>query len=680
MFSVPRYDPGKRPSPEKKNKSKKKRKKSLSHEHSVQSSGHKPTHEQLSIHHEGEGSSKISTSINRDDSEDLTKPTSQENGDTQASMEVTQEDIQILETNETLHDDDEEDQEPDKLSSIDQIEVKRALRVAELPIDDVAQTWKLAPFLVKNLKRDGFESFFPIQALSIPDIITSERHPYVRARDICISARTGSGKTLAYLLPILNALSGRKIRRLSALIILPSRDLAMQVHSVLQSYVENSDLKAGLAVGQSDFAAEQESLTIDRDASDIRSLNQKLMLERSNLDLALAVHGGINDIQISQKRIDHAVDILVCTPGRLMMHLDETPGFSLKYLKFLVVDEADRLLSERYQNWVDRVTKAAGVNDAKSSINDLTGPERLHHVPLDPIRGNSRRLNLSSSGSSFADSVRRPVQLRKFLVSATMTRDPQKLASLGLINPKFFDVNQLSGKGQSEKFSVPPKLEEFTVVCTAEQKPVVLCASILQERQRQEKGIIVVFTASVESTHRLARLLQLIWEAAGYGKQTAVTEFSSALSQEQRSALVSRSKESDCDIEVIVCSDGMSRGIDIENVTMVINYDVPRLAKQYVHRIGRTARAGKSGKSVSVLKHDQVGPFKRMRRNILNPERVQVTEVDKSQARRVVPVYKECLANLRAVLEAETDGEISPLDTIPEDIYHANKDDGDDHF
>ena len=124
----------------------------------------------------------------------------------------------------------------------------------------------------------------------------------------------------------------------------------------------------------------------------------------------------------------------------------------------------------------------------------------------------------------------------------------------------------------------------------------------------------------------------------------------------------------------------MSRGIDIENVTMVINYDVPRLAKQYVHRIGRTARAGKSGKSVSVLKHDQVGPFKRMRRNILNPERVEATEVDKSQARRVVPVYKECLANLRAVLEAETDGEISPLDPIPEDISHANEDDGDDHF
>ncbi len=121
-------------------------------------------------------------------------------------------------------DDFDETQENTKVHSP---ELENALRLSKLPIKDVAKLWNLAPFLVRNLEEDDYNSFFPIQALVIPDVIASERHAHIRNRDVCVSAPTGSGKTLSFVLPVLNSLAGRRVRRLRALVVLPSRDLGM---------------------------------------------------------------------------------------------------------------------------------------------------------------------------------------------------------------------------------------------------------------------------------------------------------------------------------------------------------------------------------------------------------------------------------------------------------------------
>ena len=130
----------------------------------------------------------------------------------------------IKSTNEGIDDfDHDENENQDDLEQSD--EVKRAMRMSKIPIKDAAKIWKLAPFLVENLENDDYESFFPIQALVIPDVISSERHAHIRNRDICVASPTGSGKTLAFVIPVLNSLSGRQIRRLRSLVVLPSRDL-----------------------------------------------------------------------------------------------------------------------------------------------------------------------------------------------------------------------------------------------------------------------------------------------------------------------------------------------------------------------------------------------------------------------------------------------------------------------
>ena len=405
------------------------------------------------------------------------------------------------------------------------------------------------------------------------------------------------------------------------------------------------------------------------------------------------------------------MDVLVCTPGRLVDHLDNTPGFTLQHLRFLVVDEADRLLSQTYHNWIKRVIDSANgasvaawheINKSPSNgcLSNKAPP--LVETPdgcsydIDMItwrRGGTAgdESSFNTNESSVVSTVCRPLQLRKMLYSATLTRDPQKLATLRLVNPKHFDARKVRetglqdtiyGKDSNNRYSMPHQLLEYSVECTAEQKPIVLLALLLERldiltdtdtTKGKKKSVVAVFTSSLESTHRLARLLQLLWKAANYGSPDAVAEFSSSLNQKERSHLVKRCGDAEDNISVVVCSDGMSRGMDIEQVGTVINYDVPGFAKTYVHRCGRTARAGKEGSAISLLKGGQRSQFTKMRHLIDDPERVQSMGVKKNLVKGVVNVYKKSLKRLADVVSAEQSGDFRPTDPIPADMFPSNE-------
>ena len=534
-------------------------------------------------------------------------------------------------------------------------EIEAAKRIAELPLLQVAKAWNLPQFLIDNLQRDGFEHFFPIQALAIPDVMASERHSHLRCRDVCIAAPTGSGKTLAYVLPVVHSLARRQIRRLRALVVLPSRDLAIQVHRVFERYVEGSDLRVGLAIGQTDFRKEQLALLEGQP-------KEQLKLDPGNVALALRIAR-----EGDRRTTIHAspFDILVCTPGRLIDHMDNTPGFHLHDLRLLVVDEADRLMTQSYQNWIKRVMEDANAASIarhkelveKGSItSELPRPISWRRGGVEGDTGDT--FNTNDSYNNVVSSVVHPVQLRKFLVSATLTKDPQKLASFRLVNPKHFDVHQML-HADNKKYGMPPSLAEWTVECTAEQKPLVLLALLLE---RLPEGMIIVFTSNLDSTHRLARLLQLVWAATS---DKSVVELSSALNQRERSALLQQCTPT----TILICSDGLSRGMDLEGVATVVNYDVPQLAKTYVHRCGRTARAGRSGTAINVLKGGQIPQFERLRQLVQEPQRVRPHTIQKSLVRDFLPRYRTCLTKLKEVLAAEEQGDLSPTQPIPESFW-----------
>ncbi|KAI2510095.1 DEAD box helicase-like protein [Fragilaria crotonensis] len=539
-------------------------------------------------------------------------------------------------------------------------EVARALHMSSLPIEQAAKAWDLAPFLVENLKQDGYKSFFPIQSLVIPDVISSERHSQVlQCRDVCVAAPTGSGKTLAFCIPVLNALALRVVRCLRALVVLPSRDLAAQVYQVFQRYAQGSDLKIGLAIGQSDFLQEQRTIMLgeQRPMEDVATLRLRHQLDPTNLGLELELHGRE---QGSILDVNGAIDVLIATPGRLIDHLDKTPGFSLQHLRFLVIDEADRLVSQSYHSFIGRIVESVNATSQKAWSKIESG-EELDNRPITWRQPPDSAI----ATSSVYYRVCQRVQLRKLLFSATMTKDPQKLASLGLINPKFYDAHHLKaggGTASSQRYTMPVGLSEYTVECTAEQKPLFLLALLLEHKC--EGSILVVFTASLDSTHRLARLLQLLWKEGGIGDPSYVAEFSSALNQTQRSSLVKQCNETS-DISVIVCSDGLSRGMDIQSVSAVFNYDVPSFAKTYVHRCGRTARAGRSGKAITLLKSGQIPLFRKMRQLIEDPKQVTSLEIKKDLIRESFSHYKTCVAKLRVLIDAEKNGTVNPVGPLP---------------
>lgn len=588
------------------------------------------------------------------------------------------------------------------LNSLNDSYIQNAIHMTKVPIREAAELWNLQPFLIRNLERDGHKHFFPIQALVIPDVIASERHAHVRNRDICVSAPTGSGKTLSFVLPVLNSLassSSSSVRRLRALVVLPSRDLATQVFQVFQRYSEGSHLKIGLAIGQGDFKAEQVALTIGDDETNYSKEARRFQYVLNPLDIDKALDAfRVSDHSYDEYSLggcwatgsikDHSrgicefpngglsnIDVLICTPGRLVAHLNSTPGFTLQHLRFLIIDEADRLVTQSYHNWIHDVIKAANSGFDTLQRNKMHGLNKNNQ--FDPITWRKDQGMICWS-----------VQLRKLLFSATLTKDPRKLSSIGLVNPKHYDALHLKSQKTRDQpdtydhtdkdlqsyYALPEALTEKFLVCKSEQKPLVLLALLLEQAEMNknasnncENSIVVVFTSSLDSTHRLARLLQILWAAAGYGPVTSVAEFSSALTQHQRSSLISQcnsAHQQSSKVNVIVCSDGMSRGMDISSVTAVINYDVPSFAKTYIHRCGRTARANRSGRAVTILKRGQIGSFMKMRKLIEFPEKVQEGKVRKDLIEASLPLYKSCLRKLKEVMKAEAEETLSPVSIL----------------
>ncbi|CAM9660797.1 unnamed protein product [Chrysoparadoxa australica] len=547
------------------------------------------------------------------------------------------------ETEEEMEEEEEEKEKPDEMR----------------PLDEVAEEWGLDPILAGNLRAQGITHFFHIQRKVVPDIISTERHSYVQSRDMCVSAPTGSGKTLVYVLGVVQALLKRRVTRLRALVMLPSRDLALQVHQVFTDYCKGTPLRVGLAIGQNNFVEEQLSLVGTR------------ALAGNPVAAAQAASGskklrGFVDVQAVRGNGDvlggaSEVDILVATPGRLLDHIQQTPSFTVQHLRYLVIDEADRLLGQSYQGWVNKVL-AAAYQTTRGRV-----------VPAGSDGSISLQATTMRSRPLAQEVIRGPLAstppLRKMLFSATLTKNPQKLASVGLVNPIFYSGHDVGRKRKragagagARRFSVPASLKECLVRCQANEKPLALLSLLRGDHgtNHSEQQVTVVFASSVDSTHRVLRLLQLYGGLLEGSPDGGVAEFSSSLTQKQRAKLVKRASTGE--LRVIVCSDGMSRGMDMSNVGRVVNYDVPAHAKTYVHRVGRTARAGREGIAVTILKRGQERLFAGMRKKI-DESKVPVEKL--SPFDDLIPRYVSCLGRLQGVLEEEKKGALRVTAPVP---------------
>ncbi|WOL09700.1 DEAD-box ATP-dependent RNA helicase 28 isoform X2 [Canna indica] len=342
--------------------------------------------------------------------------------------------------------------------------------------------------LLRACEALGYQKPTPIQAACIPLALAG--------RDICGSAITGSGKTAAFTLPVLERLLFRpkRIHAIRVLILTPTRELAAQVHSMVEKLAQFTDIRCCLVVGGLPTKVQEAAL---------RSLP----------------------------------DIVVATPGRIIDHLCNSLSVGLEDLAVVILDEADRLLELGFS----------------AEIHEL--------VQMCPKRRQT------------------------MLFSATMTEEVDKLVRLSLNKPVRLEADPSSKR--------PATLTEEVVrirrarEVNQESVLLALCSKTFTQK-------VIVFSGTKQAAHRL----KIIFGLAGL----KAAELHGNLTQAQRLDALEQFRKQEVDF--LIATDVAARGLDIVGVQTVINFACPRDYKSYLHRVGRTARAGREGYAVTFLTDD----------------------------------------------------------------------------
>lgn len=347
-------------------------------------------------------------------------------------------------------------------------------------------------------------------------------------------------------------------------------------------------------------------------------------VDESRLVVALAV-GKSNIEQEQRMLVSHTeaygyqsrADILICTAGRLVDHIKYTRGFNLKHLDFLIIDEADRVLDSVQTDWLFHLEQHIYENNHPSKV-----------------------LNLNTLAE------KRPPQ--KLLFSATLSQDPEKLEKLSLFQPKLFssliesnDTETITENGFVGKYATPKELSEKYILADIAVKPLVIYKFILAENLTKT----IIFANSIENVHRLTVLLKSLFQ----GKKH-IDEISSNLSPEARKVLIR--KFSDGTIDVLICTDALTRGIDLPGVKCVISYSAPKYIEAYIHRVGRTARAGEKGLAVTMTDRNELARLRKTLTDVgkTSPEEIEVLQEDLEPLEKQ---YRKALNDLKSIVTGE---------------------------
>ncbi|XP_017861614.1 PREDICTED: probable ATP-dependent RNA helicase Dbp73D [Drosophila arizonae] len=464
---------------------------------------------------------------------------------------------------------------------------------AEADAASIKQLPYLEKYIRSALKQMKIKRLFPVQIAVIPWILEAQAKPEpFRPRDVCVSAPTGSGKTLAFAIPIVQLLAKRVQCKVRALVVLPVAELALQVYKVFSALCSLTELEVCLLSKQHRLEDEQDKLVEQ-----------------------------YKGVYYSK------VDIVVTTPGRLVDHLHATKGFCLKSLKFLVIDEADRIMDAVFQNWLYHLD--AHVRSTADQL--LTGVQ----APL------CYQELLNSWGK----------QPHKLLFSATLSQDPEKLQNLRLFQPKLFttkltmpvlqpalDNAELPDQTSTfiGKYTTPAELTEQYCVTEMRLKPLTLYAMVLLNNWKR----FLCFTNSADTANRLACVLVHLFKDS----TIRVRELSAKMSATKRGHRLSDFARGN--IHGLVCSDALARGIDVPNVDVVVSYEAPRHIKTYIHRVGRTARAGQKGTAITLLTDKDQANFKKMLNEVgksMGEELIISPDIEVEHA----AIYKSALELLR---------------------------------
>ena len=372
----------------------------------------------------------------------------------------------------------------------------------------------LSAVLQQKLAAAEFITPTPVQAQAIP--------PALAGKDVLATAQTGTGKTLAFLIPIIEMLRREPAAQISALVLLPTRELAMQVHE------------------------------------------QYEQLRGKNMPKAALVIGGVSEkAQIQSLR--SGTPFVIATPGRLQDFI--TRKFAdLRRVKILVLDESDRMLDMGFLPSIRRILQVV------------------------------------------------PEQRQTLCFSATLEQSVAGLVNDHMCNPVRVALGSVLKPAESVQ------LQAYEVRPTEKM-------DVLRHLLYEEKGQTLIFARTKRGTQRLAREL----ERDGF----SVAMIHGDRTQSQRNSALSGFQEGRH--QVLVATDVASRGLHVDDVAHVINYDLPKMAEDFIHRVGRTGRAGLSGRASSLVTGVEVLELRNIERALkLRIERKQMDGSVAAQPRRPI--------------------------------------------
>lgn len=374
--------------------------------------------------------------------------------------------------------------------------------------------------LLEAISYMGFEDATPVQEQVIPVILKNN--------DLIACAQTGTGKTAAFVLPVLDKLIGKKDHSTDTLILVPTRELAIQIDQQIQGF--------------SYFIPAQ----------------------------SIAVYGGGSGAGWDSEvhAFMHGADIVIATPGRLLSHL-KMGNVRFDNLKHLILDEADRMLDMGF------------IDDIKTIIKAI------------------------------------PQNRQTLLFSATMPSGIRQLAKTILNSPVEISL----------AMSKPAEGVDQKAYLVHENQKDALLKNVIEEKNDYES--IIVFASTKNKIDRIVRSLTRNGLPA-HG-------ISSNLSQDQREEVLRqfRSKK----IRILVATDVLSRGIDVKDINMVVNYDVPLDAEDYVHRVGRTARVNAKGEAVTIVTPVEINKLIKIENLIQN----KIPKPEISYSLGSIPAWEESL-------------------------------------
>jgi ATP-dependent RNA helicase DDX51/DBP6 len=478
----------------------------------------------------------------------------------------------------------------------------------------------------RALQKNGFQNAFAVQAVVLPLLLPGPS----REGDVLVSASTGSGKTLSYVLPIVEDISRNRVARLRGVVIMPTRELVIQAREVFNICADafangnRRRVKIGTAVGSENFKSEQavlmsQELRYDPEGYQEQERRMNAKWESSDygsdIDEDIVLCDDDNISPLPDHVMDHVskIDILVCTPGRLVEHLKSTPGFAIQDVNWLVVDEADKLLDQSFQQWLDTVIDKLDGNVRKvvlsatitRDIGQLSGLKLrrpklvvLESEEEDGVVKDGHVLPplISESAMKVEDSAIKPLYLLHLLQRENMIPIGPKLKRTLESDKSMNDSDSDSDSGSnsdsgsdSESESESDLNSDSTSDSSSGDSSSNAASSKTDHPPYGTPGGVLIFTKSNETAVRLGRLLVLLEP-----KYTSLigTLTSTTRSSTRASTITSFNTHK---LSILVASDLVSRGLDLPDLAHVINYDIPASVTNYVHRVGRTARAGRKG-------------------------------------------------------------------------------------